>query len=247
MDTFMPKLAIVAALEREVWPLVKDWKVAEREYEGKKFKFFEKADGVLVCGGIGAQAARRAAEAVVSLYKPDTVQSVGFAGALDRSWKVGAILMPHYVIDAQDGSRVEIVNGEGVLISVAAIASVEQKQKLAKIYGAQAVDMEAAAVAKGAEARGLAFSAVKVISDEIDFELPSMEEFVGADGQFKTGKFVGFVSVRPWLWGRVMRLWKNSAIATSTLCRFLAERLKDTVQELDNSEAEAHPILKARI
>jgi adenosylhomocysteine nucleosidase len=243
----MPKLAIVAALEREVWALVKDWKVSEREHEGKKFKFFEKADSVLVCDGIGAQAARRAAEAVITLYKPDMVQSVGFAGALDRSWKVGAILTPSQVIDAQDGSRVEIVNGEGVLISVAAIASVEQKQKLAKIYGAQAVDMEAAAVAKGAEARGLAFSAVKVISDEIDFELPSMEEFVGADGQFKTGKFVGFVSVRPWLWGRVMRLWKNSAIATSTLCRFLAERLKDTVQELDNSEAEAHPILKARI
>ena len=56
----MPKLAIVAALEREVWPLVKDWKVSERECDGKKFKFFEKADSVLVCGGIGAQAARRA-------------------------------------------------------------------------------------------------------------------------------------------------------------------------------------------
>jgi adenosylhomocysteine nucleosidase len=244
---FMPKLAMVAALEREVSPMVKDWSVSEREYEGKKFKFFENEDSVLVCGGIGAQAARRATEAVISLYKPGLVQSVGFAGALDRTWKVGAILMPSLVIDAQDGSRVEIANGEGVLISIAAIASVVQKQKLAKTYGAQAVDMEAAAVAKGAEARGLAFSAVKVISDEIDFELPSTDEFINSDGQFMTGKFVGFVAVRPWLWGRVMRLWKNSAIATNALCEFLAERLKDKVQELDNSGAEAHPILKARI
>jgi adenosylhomocysteine nucleosidase len=244
---FMPKLAMVAALEREVWPLVKDWKVSEREYEGKKFKFFEEADSVLVCGGIGAEAARRATEAVISLYKPNMVQSVGFAGALDRSWKVGGILMPSQVIDALDGSRVEIVNGEGVLISVAAIASVEQKERLAKTYGAQAVDMEAAAVAKGAEARGLAFSAVKVISDEIDFELPSTDGFIDPDGQFRTGKFVGFVAVRPWLWGKVMRLWKNSSIATNALCKFLAERLKDKVQELDNSGAEAHPILKARI
>jgi adenosylhomocysteine nucleosidase len=238
---------MVAALEREVWPLVKDWKVSERECDGKKFKFFEKADSVLVCGGIGAQAARRATEAVINLYKPKMVQSVGFAGALDRSWKVGAILTPSQVIDAQDGSRVEIANGEGVLISVAAIASVERKQKLAKTYGAQAVDMEAAAVAKGAEARQLAFSAVKVISDELDFELPSAEEFIDGDGQFKAGKFVEFVAVRPWLWVRVVRLWKNSAIATNALCKFLAERLKDTVQELDNSGAEAHPILKARV
>jgi adenosylhomocysteine nucleosidase len=243
---FMPKLAIVAALEREVWPLVKDWKVSEREYEGKKFKFFEKADSVLVCGGIGAQAARRATEAVITLYEPNMVQSVGFAGALDLSRKVGAILMPRYVIDAQDGSRVEIANGECVLISVAAIQSVEQKHNLAKTYGAQAVDMEAAAVAKGTEARGLAFSAVKVISDEIDFELPSLEEFIGLDGQFRTGKFVGFVAVRPWLWGRLVRLWKNSAIAGNALCKFLAERLKDTVQELDNSGAEAHPISKVQ-
>ena len=243
----MPKLAIVAALEREVWPLVKDWKVSEREYEGKKFKFFENADSVLVCGGIGAQAARRATEAVIILYKPNMVQSVGFAGSLDQSWKIGAILIPQLVIDAQDGSRVEIANGEGVVISVAAIASVAQKQKLAKTYGAQAVDMEAAAVAKGAEARGVAFSAVKVISDEVDFELPTTREFIDSDGQFKTGKFVAFVAVRPWLWGRVMRLWKNSSIASNALCKFLAERLKDTVQELDNSGAEAHPILKVRV
>jgi adenosylhomocysteine nucleosidase len=175
------------------------------------------------------------------------VQSVGFAGALDRTWRVGAIVTPSQVIDAQDGSRVEIENGEGVLITVAAIASVEQKQKLAKTYGAQAVDMEAAAVAKGADARGLPFSAIKVISDEIEFELPSMEPFVGFDGRFKTGKFVGFVAVRPWLWGQVIGLWKNSTIATNALCEFLAQRLKDTVQELDNSGAEAHPILKARV
>ncbi len=85
--------------------------------------------------------------------------------------------------------RMEVVSclayGEGVLVSVATVAGVEQKEKLAKSYGAQAVDMEAAAVAKGAEARGVAFSAVKVISDEVDFELPSMERFISVDGQFQ--------------------------------------------------------------
>src|SRR5277367_3770135 len=117
MDTSMrriagPKVAIVAALEREVWPLIKNWRVSQREHEGKNFEFFENEDEVLVCGGIGAQAARRATEAVIALYQPETVMSVGFAGALDASWKVGAILLPAQVIDAQNGSRWDVGSGK---------------------------------------------------------------------------------------------------------------------------------------
>ena len=63
----MSKLAIVAALEREVRPLVKDWRVAEKEHEGRRFRFFEQGETVLVCGGIGAEPARRAAEAVFAI------------------------------------------------------------------------------------------------------------------------------------------------------------------------------------
>jgi adenosylhomocysteine nucleosidase len=244
---FMPKFAIVAAMEREVWPLIKSWQVSERDYQGASFKFFEHQNQVVICGGIRGQAARRATEAILALYRPQLVQSVGFAGALDRSWKVGAIMVPASVVDAQDGSRVELEIGEGVLVSVAAIAGVVQKKKLAKSYGAQAVDMEAAAVAKGARARGVAFSAVKVISDEIDFELPAMERFIGADGGFNSRKFVMFVAIRPWLWARVWRLRSNSRTAAEALCRFLAGRLKEMVEELDNSAPKAHPISKAGV
>ena len=62
----MYKAAMVAALEREVRPLMKDWRVAEKEYEGRSFRFSENGEMVLVCGGIGAEPARRAAEAVNS-------------------------------------------------------------------------------------------------------------------------------------------------------------------------------------
>jgi adenosylhomocysteine nucleosidase len=243
----MPKLAMVAALEREVSPLVEHWKRIEREHEGRKFKFFEQGDAVLVCGGIGGEAARRATEAVIALYQPGMVQSVGFAGALDRSLRVGAILTPALVIDAQDGSRIEpAIPGQGVLVSVARVAGAEQKKRLAKAYGAQSVDMEAAAVAKGARTRGIAFSAVKVISDEIGFELPAMEKFIGRDGQFETGRFVAFVAIRPWLWARVLRLGKNSSIAAQGLSNFLAERLQEAPEPLDNSAAGTHPISKVR-
>src|SRR6266568_4133193 len=101
----MPKLAVVAAMEREVWPFVKDWPTCSKDYDGRTFKFFEKEGMVVVCGGMGAEAARRAAEAVIALYQPGLVISAGFAGALDPALQVGHTLNPRYVIDAGDGSR----------------------------------------------------------------------------------------------------------------------------------------------
>ena len=85
---------MVAALEREVRLLVKRWRRIEREHEGRSFTFFESGQAVLVCGGIGAEAARRATEAVIALYQPELVLSVGFAGALDPGLKVGEIFSP---------------------------------------------------------------------------------------------------------------------------------------------------------
>ena len=38
---------MVAALEREVRPLVKHWTRVDREYEGRRFKFFEAGDTVI--------------------------------------------------------------------------------------------------------------------------------------------------------------------------------------------------------
>src|SRR5204863_10104916 len=71
--TAMPKIAIVAALERELRPLVRSWKVEPREHAGRVFRFFERGDRVAVCGGIGAEAARRAAEAIIVLYAPEAI------------------------------------------------------------------------------------------------------------------------------------------------------------------------------
>src|SRR5271167_2956542 len=102
----MPKVAIIAALEREVSGLIKGWHRVERQYEGRSFVFFERDEVVVVCGGIGLEAARRAAEAVFALYHPALLLSVGFAGALDAGLHVGDLFMPTVSIDARDGSHV---------------------------------------------------------------------------------------------------------------------------------------------
>ena len=235
------KVAIVAAMEREIKPLVVNWIAVFKEYDGRNYKFFESPEAVLVCGGIGPQAARRATEAVIALYKPFVVQSVGFAGALDEMGKVGDVVVPSRVVDATDGSSFAMDNGQGTLVSVSATASADQKAKLAMAYRAQIVDMEAAAVARGAGARGIVFGALKVISDERDFALPEMDKFVSHDGQFKSQRFVLYSAVRPWLWPRVLQLARHSSKAAQAMCNALKEQLShgDILKNMNNG---LHPI-----
>jgi adenosylhomocysteine nucleosidase len=214
------KVAIVAALEREVKPALKRWQVLESEHEGRHFRFYENDCCVLVCGGIGVEAARRAAEALITRYQPEMIISLGFAGALDATMKVGDIFIPHRVTDALDGSTLEMEGGEGTLLTFGSIVSAEQKVKLAAAYGAQAVDMEAAAVARAARLHGIRFEAVKAISDDNNFEMPELDNFV-KDGQFCTAGFMAHTLIRPWLWPGLLRLAKNSGRASKTLCAWL--------------------------
>jgi len=206
-----------------VKPAVRHWSVAEREHGGRTYRFFETERAVLVCGGIGPEAARRATEAIIALYQPALVVSLGFAGALESGLKVGDSFSPRRVVDASDGSSVETGVGNGALVSVGSIAGAGPKVKLAKAYSAQAVDMEAAAVARGARARNVRFAAFKAISDDSTFAMPPMDTFVNSDGKFLTARFAAFVALRPWLWGNVRHLAKNSAQAAQTLCKWLEQ------------------------
>lgn len=224
----MSRVAIVAALEREVRALIKDWRVTEKTVDGRRFRFFEKDDFVVVCGGIGAEAARRAAEAVIAIYAPKLIYSAGFAGALDPALKVGDVVRPRRVVHAGDGSSVNLDQGEGVLITFGSVAGPEQKAKLRDSFGAQAVDMEAAAVARAAEGRGIGFAVMKVISDEFDFSFPSMERFIDSEGRFQQGRFAWFTALRPWLWPQVTRLARNSNRASLALCRSLQTMIDAT-------------------
>jgi len=228
----MPKFGIVAALEREVEEFTRKSAVSHRVHDGRTVKVFERGDTVLVCSGIGRQAARRATEALITLWHPETVQSVGYAGALTPALKVGELIRPARITDAGDGSSLEISHGHGILVTASCTATSEQKRRFAEMYRADAVDMEAAAVAKGAEARGIRFSALKVISDSVDFDMPPTDRFVTSEGQFRSGRFVLFAALRPWLWGTVATLAKNSKAATRVLCRALEKELIERSSEV---------------
>lgn len=223
----MARIAIIAAMEREVRPLIRSWKVRNMEHGGWGYRVFENGEAALVCGGIGAEAARRAAEAMIREVNPVRLISAGFAGALDDSLQVGDVLRPCTVVNAADGARTDVGSGKGVLVSSSTVADKEQKIWLGKAYGASAVDMEAAAVARGAEARGVEFGAFKAISDASGFSMPEIDGFVASDGTFRGARFACHVALRPWLWRTTIVLARNSSKASRALCGALAKYLAD--------------------
>lgn len=235
----MFKIAIIAAMEREVKPLVQHWKVRSIQHGGRTYRLFEKGGVGLVCGGIGAEAARRATEAVIQEIKPARVISVGFSGALDVSLAVGCVMEPRTVISVSDGVRTDTGSGEGVLLSAPAVVTVEQKSRFARAYGADAVDMEASAVAAGARARGVEFGALKAISDAAHFEIPAMDRFITRDGRFQAFRFACHTALRPWLWASTWTLARNSAKASHALCNAITAYLDRVGANQNNWQRES--------
>lgn len=226
----MTAVAIVAALQREVEPLLEDWRAQDLEHEGRRLRFFEKEFGdsgraVLVCGGIGPAAARQAAEAVCELYRPRILVSAGYAGGLSPERKVGDVLVASAVIDSLHDRNYPGRGYDGMVVSSPGIADAAEKAALRARYAADAVDLEAGAVAQVAGERGLEFYAVKVISDESSVSLPPFARFI-EHGRFREWRFALHCALRPWMWPRVLRIARDSALASQRLSESLAERLQ---------------------
>ncbi|HVP42635.1 MAG TPA: hypothetical protein VMS96_04350 [Terriglobales bacterium] len=216
----MPKVGIIAAMEREVAGLVRPWHSGLVESRGRRWKAFQTHRAVLVCSGIGALAAGRAAEAVAGMGV-EVLISAGFAGALVPGMRAGGPLTPEVVVDAETGARFRAIFGGGTLVSAGRVAGEQEKLELAHRYDAQGVDMEAATVAGVAERHGCSFLAVKAISDTLEAVLPPVEPFIDDEGQFRAAPFLAHVAVRPHLWRSVARLAANQRRAAQTICGVL--------------------------
>jgi len=229
-----PKIGIVVALEREVWSLIKYWSKRRVQHGGNEYELFDNARAVLVCAGIGRSPARAGAEALLADAPVGLLISAGYAGALVSGIAAGAAFVPAEVVDAESGARYKTRGGNGVLLSAGQVLGKEEKAEMALRHGAQAVDMEAAAVAEVARERDIAFHAIKAISDEKDFDLPPMGKFVDERGRFQTGRFVLHTAVRPAGWAAAGQLAAKAARASRTLCDLLMEMVRAETTAIGN-------------
>jgi adenosylhomocysteine nucleosidase len=206
-------VAVVIAMRRELDPLLAG--VRGQMVDG--VEFFELENAVVVVGGIGRNAARRAAEVVAERYQPAVLISAGIAGALNATLKVGDVLHGSEVVDAGSGARFRMAGDESVIVTVSSVSGPEEKRLLADRYKADVVDMESAAVADVARERSIDCKAIKAISDELEFDMPPVAGFVDGNGRFKTARFGAYIAMRPKWWSTVRDLNANSRIASVNL------------------------------
>jgi adenosylhomocysteine nucleosidase len=218
-------VAVIAAIRRELEPLL----AGVRGQTVSGVAFFELEHAVIVLGGIGRNAARRAAQAAAERYEPTMLISAGIAGALTATLKVGDVVHGSEVVDAESGARFRITGGESVIVTVSSVSGPEEKRLLADRYKADVVDMESAAVAEVARKRRIECKAIKAISDELDFEMPPVAGFVDANGKFKTGRFGAYIAMRPRWWATVRDLNANSRVASVNLSHAMEHLINSCV------------------
>jgi adenosylhomocysteine nucleosidase len=218
-----PRVAIIAALPREVAGLVKGW----QEQRERGVFVWSSAEAVVVAAGMGEARATLAVGAAMQSGPVSELISVGLAGACDPAIAVGSVMEAAEVIDVRSGEHFATAgDGAGTLVTGSAIASVREKARLFEAYGAAAVDMEAATVARLAMGRGIPFRAIKAISDDYAFELESLGKFETKYGHFDTAGFALHTAVRPHTWGKTIRLGRESSRALAALTVVLREELR---------------------
>jgi adenosylhomocysteine nucleosidase len=212
-------VAVVVALPREIAGLVRGTK-ADRELLRRGIHLHRLEGAIAVAAGMGAARATLAFAAATREQDVELVISTGLAGACSADAHAGEVIEATLVVDARTGERFVCEGASGrqhVLVTTEGIAGVREKARLRQSYGASLVDMEAATIARLAQARGLGFRAIKGISDAHDFEMESMRRFADAHGQFRTGAFALHTAVRPWTWSSAMGLGRDSNRALAKL------------------------------
>jgi adenosylhomocysteine nucleosidase len=237
-------VGIVTAMATEVWPLIRSWERNPHPWQqqprvGHPLDCFVSQDAVVLCGGIGYEAGKRAAEAVIEYAKPDLLIATGLAGGLKPEWTLGRTMVAAEVMDEATGRRFRTAYGEGTVISSREIARAAKKRELAARFSADVVDMEGAAVAEVAEAHGLPFLAVKAVMDDLDFELPPLQEFVDAEGRFQHARFGLWAVWHPRWWLATAQL----KMRTDRAAAALAGKLREVVAEAERTARGSRPAL----
>ena len=218
-------IVIIAAMPAELKPLVRSWAALETR-EGVDGWQHPNGPIMAFCGGMGAAAATRSFARARQVCEPVRLISAGWAGGLLQEQLPGSVVNASMVRDLRTGEMLSANGSDGLLLTGARVAVREEKQRLARTYdGAAAVDMEAATLARLAQAHGLDFSAIKAVSDTLEEDLPDMNPFMQDNGTFATARFIAHVALQPKHWANLARFGKQAKHAAENLCKILADEI----------------------
>ncbi len=215
----MKRIGIVAALKREIKYLLGDLKEGKPLGKGASFHHpvyegeINGRDIVAVVSGVGKKGSERAARLLIESYGPDMIITAGYAGSLTPDLVVGDIVVYSRAL-SESGENVDFIESEpavssdfgrkGTILTVDRfIGSVGEKRELGVRMGAHIVDMESLYIGRIAVDRGLPCLGIRVISDDLRMEIPSLSGLLNSEGEVEIVRAVRFFVSHP---GRIAPL-----------------------------------------
>ena len=143
----------------------------------------------------GASAARDAA-ALDALRGAELVVVTGLCGGL-RELRAGSVVVYRQVADPTGTLRTAPAVLDAIIRTVPTIRTVDawtaghvvthriERAELARISGADVVDMEGTVLARALVERAVPFVMVRVVSDDASRDLPPIEDAIDADGRIR--------------------------------------------------------------
>ena len=217
------RVAIIAALPGELKPLVRGWQ--RESHNGVHLWRWTHDEGEWLagCAGAGLDAATRAFAEIEKHGPLNIAISIGWAGALQKRFAAGKAFAISSILDAKTGEHFKTAGEEDgcMLVTSPKVADEAEKRRLAATYQAGLVDMEAAAIARLSQMRGIPFYCVKGVSDSLKDKLPDFNRFISKHGQFKLSQFVFFALLHPRYWRSLIRMGENSKRAAQSIAESL--------------------------
>lgn len=191
-----------------------------------------------VCG-TGPRNAAAATAAAMEHDRPAVVVCAGLAGALHADLRAGDLVVATRVIDMEsegqwdcDPALVTLAGaltdrpvpspaeGRVLITSPRIVGSAAEKARLSP--RAALVDMESAAVARAAHARGIPFVAIRVVSDVADEDFPiDINRYVDARGNLQRARLAAAALCRPRGLMFLLHMRKTAMAASRTLSVFM--------------------------
>jgi nucleoside phosphorylase len=188
------------------------------------------AESLVVQTGVGPERARAAARGV-----PDArgFLSCGCAGALVPWLRPGDVVVASSVVPVEGGRAAQALPADagvaasaaacgirvhvGAFVSTPTVLWTAREKASIGVADALVVEMEGAALAAEARARGIPFIAVRVVLDVQAQALPALDVLDEATGEIRTGRAAAAVALRPWVWPAVARLARQTRVAERSL------------------------------
>lgn len=186
--------------------------------------------------GIGRQNAEKAVREYLAANSPEVVFTCGFAGGLNPDLKLGEVVFSaQNGTDGMNGTDETYAGCDKKLIVAGArpvrffcagriATTITEKKKLRAETGADAVEMESAAIHAVCRERGIPCVTVRVISDTASEDLPlDFNTLAKPDKSLDYSKLMLALAKSPRKMGALMELQKKTSFAAERLAAVLGK------------------------